>query len=388
MRTAAFAAVLLFTMAMSSLSFYILVVASSELESEFALSNLQLGLIGTFSTASGAAISPVTGRITDRIGAVQSLRVVLLVAAAGAAITASANSFEMVLVGMFVAGISAGMANPATNRAIASHVVSDLRGIITGIKQSGIQIAVVIAGFAVPAITALWGWRSGQWGMAALSILMLGSLWLVPEAVPTNPSSEGADVDQGTSPGQGGRSSLAIRTAVYGALLGTVGGGMGRFLPLYAEQVLDLSLADAGRIFGLSGLLAIPVRILSGISIDRGVSPKKLLVAMSTLGLASIALIAAADTGPNSLVFVGAGISGMTLGSWNTAANYIMIREPDSGKATGLLYLGFFTGLSIGGPLMGWSLDTFESYNYAWLGCAVIAVVASVIVSRDRGSVA
>ena len=380
-RTVVFATVLLMTMLVSNLSFFILVVASSELEAEFGLSNLQLGLLGTASTLAGALLSPLAGRITDRIGAVRAMQIVLISAAIGALATALAGTYEFVLFGMLLSGIPVGLSNPATNRAIAVSGAGELRGVITGVKQSGVQMAVFVSGFIVPLMTAAWGWRSGQWAMVGLSLALLISLPVIPPDE-GNPAArlDGSNTKAAEEP----HSKLAIRTAIYGALLGIIGGGFGRFIPLYAEEVLNMSLASAGRIFGVTGLVAIPVRILSGIAIDRGLSARLTLLVMALVGVVSVALIWVAEPGPNAAIWAGAILSGMTLGSWNTAANIIMIREPNSGKATGLLYLGFLGGLAAGGPIVGWSIDIFDSYQPAWLFCGALAAAgAAVVAGRD-----
>ena len=373
-RTAAFAAVLLATMMMANISWFMIVVSSSELEAEFGLSKFELGLIGTFGTGSGALLSPMAGRLVERFGGARSMRVTLVVAAIGGVLTALAQSYVFLLVGMVVGGLAAGMGNPSTNRAIASSELGNLGGVITGVKQSGVQAAVLVSGFVLPLMIDQWGWRSGQWATAVAALALIAAVTVVP----ADPG--GLVGGAASSATRAGHSILTIRTAVYGALLGFVGGGLGRFLPLYAEEVLELSLADAGRIFGIGGLVSIPVRIVSGRSIDRGFSAPATLFLMAVWGAVSVAIIAAADPGPNMLIWVGTVLNGITLGSWNTAANWIMIRQPNPGQSTGLLYMGFFAGISVGGPLIGWTIDATDSYNLAWIISGAVTVAGAVVI--------
>ena len=67
----------------------------------------------------------------------------------------------------------------------------------------------------------------------------------------------------------------------------------------------------------------------------------------------------------------------------NTAANLSMIREKENaGRASGILMIGFLLGLTLGGPLVGWSIDTFDGYTPAWLASAVVALIGSAVVAR------
>ena len=172
------------------------------------------------------------------------------------------------------------------------------------------------------------------------------------------------------------------QVGIYGFLLGTVGGGLGRFTPLFAEEAVGFSPAAAGLVFGLSGLVAIPTRIVSGAMLDRGVSARATLIGMAVVGATATLITWSAIDGPDGLVWAGAVLTGMSLGSWNTAANLAMIRQTgNTGRASGVLLLGFLLGLTAGGPVVGWSIDTFDSYTPAWLAAAGVALVGAALVA-------
>ena len=54
------------------------------------------------------------------------------------------------------------------------------------------------------------------------------------------------------------------RLAVFALLMGTAGGAAGRFFPLYAEEALGFSLATAGLLTALGGLLGMVARVVVG----------------------------------------------------------------------------------------------------------------------------
>jgi len=386
-----FAAMLLATMAMSVMAFFVLAVVASELIDEFGLSKLQLGLLGAANTGVGGLFAPAAGRLADRFGARRSMAAVLFISGTTSTIVALAHSFTLLLIAMSISGLAQGWANPATNKAILGGVEPERRGLITGIKQSGVQLAVFSAGFAMPVITASMGWRAGLWIAAALSFSTMLGLALITEIGGESTGAPEEERPERPASSSSRLSPFVYRVAVYGFLLGLVGGGLSRFLPLFAEEAAGFSTEQAGRVFGIQGLVAIPTRIVSGMLLDRGVAAKRILVVMGVGASIAIMLVLAAADGPGAFLWVGTILSGLTLGSWQTAANLSMIRQPrDPGRASGVLMSGFLLGLTLGAPVVGWSIDSFDSYYPAWIGGAVAAMLGALVVMRageggDRG---
>ena len=217
-------------MAMSTLAFFALAVAASELQAEFGISKFQLGLIGAVNTGIGAVLAPAAGRISDRIGGRNSVAGVLIFSGFSAFLLAIAPNYPLLLAASAVGGIAQGWGNPATNKAIGVAVEEAKRGVVTGIKQSGVQAAVVVAGVAVPLMSASFGWRSAMWLTAGLSFALLLTIQLVPPKA--DPGPQDASQAGATSP----LPMWVTQVAIFGFLLGTVGGGFGRFLPLFAEE--------------------------------------------------------------------------------------------------------------------------------------------------------
>ncbi len=99
----------------------------------------------------------------------------------------------------------------------------------------------------------------------------------------------------------------------------------------------------------------------------------------------AFALIMLAADGRGALLWFGTILSGLTVGSWNTAANLAMVREQaGAGRASGVLMFGFLTGLTTGAPLAGWSVDRFDSYRPAWAVCALGCLAGAAVVARRR----
>lgn len=375
---AGFSAMLVITMAMSTISFYGLLVVASELQDEFSITKFEIGIMAGINTGVGGLLAPTGGKVSDRLGGRRAMAAVLAISGIASIMIALATSYAMLLFAMALAGLCQALGNPSTNKAIATGIPLEQRGLLTGVKQSGVQLAVFVAGFTMPWITSTFDWRAGIWAMAGLAFFSLLGVGFITELPEDTTRRVARNQTQSTQ-----LPPFVTQVAIYGFLLGMISGGIGGFLPLFSEEAAGFSPADAGRVFGLQGLVAIPTRIASGMLLDRGVSARRTLTWMACFGAVSILLFVAASEGTPSLLWVGTIVAGMTLGSWNTAANLSMIREnTNAGKASGRLIFGFLLGLTVGGPLVGWSIDTFDSYRPAWLSAALIALVGAAVVSR------
>ena len=374
---------LLITMAMSTASFFAIVVVASEIEEELGISKFQLGLLGAVNTGIGGFFGVQAGQLCDQLGGRRSMALVLIIAGVTAVFMAVVPGFWLLLIGMGFAGFAQGLANPSTNKAIALGIMADRRGVMTGLKQSGVQLSVFATGFSMPAISAAFGWRAGLWITAGISFAALLGLGAITELSATQPSG-GTEGNPASEEAAGARlSPFVYQVGVYGFLLGIIGGGIGRFTPLFAEEAVGFSPAAAGIVFGLAGLVAIPARVASGVLLDRGIEPRRTLVILGWGSAVALVLTWLADPGPNAILWVATVLSGLTIGTWNTSANLAMVRQGvNAGRASGVLVVGFMFGLTISGPIVGWSIDETGSYTPAILGSAVMAVLGVAAVIR------
>jgi len=377
-RELSFSLMLMAAMALSTVTLFIIAVAASDLQNEFGISKLQIGLLGAANTGVGGLFAPPSGWISDRLGGRRSVALTFVTSGIAAALFAVSPNYTVLLISCAIAGIPQGLGNPACNTAIATGISASKRGIATAIKQSGVQVGIFLAGFLVPWLSEGFGWRSSLWLTAAASFACLAGMGAITvlERIST-PDATAATKDIRLDP-------VVTQVAVYGFLLGIVGGGLGRFLPLFAEEEVGFTVQQAGWVFGLQGLVAIPFRLLSGLALDRGISARRMLTVMGVGGAGAMLFILSAGSGPIALLWIGTVLGGMTLGTWNTPANVWMIRQgAGAGQATGRLMLGFLIGLTVGGPVTGWSIDNF-AYTPAWVGGAILSLAGAAIVAYRR----
>lgn len=367
----------------STFQFFAIAVLSSELIDEFGMSRGALGVLGAVTTGGGALLAPALGRWTDRLGGRLMTTAVLGVCGVGLFLTAFATNYAMLMVASFVAGGPGhAAANPATNRLIGQHVAVGRRGLITGWKQSGVQLGIFLSGLTMPGLADLVGWR---WAFAGYGIVIvaLGVLALV--GLPADLADDDPPaVDRGRRPPL---PPVVGRLALYGLLIGVFAGGVGRFLPLFSEERLGYSAAVAGLVAALAGLMGIAGRLVWGVAVERGhrAGPALSLIALGAAATGGLLVLSAHTVA--ALVWPVAVLVGFTSSAWNVVGMLTVIRDSparDTGRATGLVTLGFLSGLTIGAPLTGWVVDATGHYTAGWVMLSVFAVGAAPVLGWRR----
>jgi MFS family permease len=388
-----FPATLLLTMMASAFQIFALAILASPIIAELDLSRAQLGLVGSVNTAVGAVTSPLTGRLTDRVGPRRSVSVLLGSSALGMALLAWSPSVWWLVLAAAVGGIPQGWGNPATNSLIATRVEPGRRGGVTGVKQSGVTLGVFLAGITLPVLERAWGWRGACVAFALIFTVVAVAVHLTlgPDPVRSSDSVEPVDLrDRGERGGPvGSRVRLdpfVIRLAVYALLMGTAGGAVGRFFPLYAEEALGFSLATAGLLSAVGGLLGMAARVAAGRLAETWIDPTRLLSLLAMVGVAYCLLLAFVSESTRGLLYLSPPLNAVGIAAWNAAAMLAIIMffsKQQAGHASGVVMLGFLGGMSISAPLAGFAVDRVGTYWPVWLTAAGLAAVASAMMWFD-----
>lgn len=127
----------------------------------FNLTEAEVGAIASCIYIGAAASSIGSGRLTDSLGSGAVLAMSMLALAIGCVISATASLAVIFFGGLVVAGLGYGAVNPPTN-VLANPVDPRRRGLSMSIKQSGIPLGGILAGFLVPTVAMAAGWR---WSM-------------------------------------------------------------------------------------------------------------------------------------------------------------------------------------------------------------------------------
>jgi predicted MFS family arabinose efflux permease len=383
----AFPATLLVTMTASAYQLFVLAVLAAPLIDDFGLSRAQLGLIGSMNTLVGATSAPLTGRLTDRIGARRSVVAVLVLSAICMALMAGAPNAWWLAVATLVGGLPQGWGNPATNHLISSRVAVGRRGGVTGVKQSGVTLGVFLSGATMPAMASAWGWRTAIWVFAGVFALLA-----VVVHVTLGPDPGGPERPMRAPPIGVERVPLdpfIRRLAVYALLMGAAGGAVGRFFPLFAEESAGYSTETAGLLVAVGGLLGMVARVFVARVAEARVSPTRLLGLLSIVGVAYFVLLSIVTDSTGYLLLLSPPLNAVGIAAWNAAAMLAIIMfvtTAHSGRASGVVMAGFFGGITIAGPLAGLAVDTWGQYRPVWLISAGLAAAAASLMLTARAS--
>lgn len=142
------------------------------------------GLLGATNLAGYLVGALSAGRIARRFGLVATLRTAMLLAAASFALCAWRGNLAWFIpwrvISGLVGGVLMGLAGPAVQRAVPSH----LKGLAAGVLFSGVGIGIMAGAVLVPAMLPAGlpaAWRALS-GAALVLTLISWALW--PDAVP------------------------------------------------------------------------------------------------------------------------------------------------------------------------------------------------------------
>lgn len=366
-------------MAIATFPVVIFGVLATDLLAEFDADRWQIGTLVTANAIVGALLSPLFGNLTDRVGAARSTAFVLLAGAATLTLI-SLSPIYIVLVGAtLLSGVPQGWCNPATNALIVQNVPEGRRGVVTGIKQSGVQVGIFLGGLTLPSLAGWFGWRA-----AVAAFLLLPAIGLIG----LRTGRDGARVSRRETR-SGAVPPFIHWVTVYGFISGLGTSAMLTFTPLFAQEDQLWSVVHAGWLIAGVGLVGIAARIgwgaISHAWFGHGMT-LRILALLSTLSAALLAL-AAADLADSWVLIPAAALLGAGGVAWNAVGMLaVMDYSPAQlvGRGTGRVLFGFLFGLGMGAPLMGFSVDVFDTYLVGWITISVMFLVAAFLTGRIR----
>jgi len=326
--------------------------------------------------ASAAAAAVLGGRLADRAGRRTSTIVAGTLSAAGClGVSLGVGSWWWLAVLMAVLGVANAACQVTANLAMARSVPAHRRGLGFGVKQSAIPTAIVLAGLAVPSVTAAWGWRSTFLlaGLASLLVVVVGVVRRPVAAISTPPSADVLD-----EPPVG---ALLVSMAAIG-LGSAAANSLGAFASSWGYEV-GLSPAEAGLLMALGSVLNVAMRLVSGVLADRRHGRNLPVVAAQMLvGAAALAVVSVGEP----VTYVAGVVVAFGVGwSWPGLMLYAVVRisRDSPGTASGYVQAGAFGGGAAGPLLFGLLVDAV-GYRASWLVAATVLAAAGLLVVVAR----
>ena len=374
-RRFAFSSLLFVAMGAATFTASSLGILATFIIDDLSISRAELGVVLAVVNIAAAVLSPVAGRITDRIGGKAAIVALFVIAGATFLLLGTAVGYVMLLAGALTGAFSQASANPATNKLIAEDLPAGERGLITGVKQSGVQFGIFLGGVTVPSVALAIGWRGAYLVVAAIPLVFaLMALWVVPSA----PQSTAGHREDRRS-----RLPAAIWwLAGYGFLSG-FSGSVTYLVPLFAEETLGLSPIAGGVAAAVIALVAVVGRILWSRYAERSGAYRGSLFRMAGLSLIAAGLFFASGQIAVWLLWPAAIVIALGSSSWNSVGMLAVMIEAGvaaTGRASGVVLFGFLTGLGLGPPVFGAIVDSTGSYDLMWLLSAAAAVAAGGVV--------
>jgi predicted MFS family arabinose efflux permease len=354
---------------------------------DLGLSRTALGSLTTVMYFVGSALSPVLGPLVDRFGGRRSLLALFAVGSAGTLVVAASPGYGGLVAGAALAGVAVALGNIATNQLIARHVEPTRQGILTGVKQSGVQVGAFLAGAALPALAEAWGWR---WALAASALIAAGGVAGTLLTVPSHtcvPQPSGRRLMNAST---GPLGTAVNRLTAYSTLMGLGVGAAGAYLPLYAVEELGTSRRAAGLAAGIMGLVGVLARVWWGRLHDRTTTPvTRTLLLLAAGSVVAAGLVWAARASGVALLWAGAVALGATAVAWNALGMLSIVRDVDAsraGRASGRVLLGFFAGFFVGPVSFGAVVDATGTYAFGWAGVTAAFLAATMVAWRWRSA--
>ncbi|OPC85344.1 arabinose ABC transporter permease [Embleya scabrispora] len=370
-------------MAFSMLQLFLIGALGPRIVDELGVSPAALGLTTTVGFGVAAVLSPVGGRVVDRLGPRRCLVALLVVSALALALIESAPGAGLLLGTVALGGLPQALANPATNKAILAGVPAARREAVTGMKQSGVQLGAFAAGLPLAALAPVAGWRGAVW--TAAGVALLAAVWAV-RVLPVDPPMEPV-------PAVWVPRGMVAWLASFSVLLGGGIASVNTYLALYGTERLGLGFTAAGVLVEVLGVAGVVGRMgWSRVAARPGRS--RWLPGVLAVGAVGAALLLALSASATPLVWVAAGGMGVFAVSANAVSMVLVMQRAAPGRAgqdSALVSAGFFAGFAVGPPLFGALADAGHNGS-GWLlvageftGASVVAVVWAVHEARSAG---
>ncbi len=341
---------------------------------EFDIAPASIGALASlFALTTGLGSAPL-GRQVRRLGVRRSLWAASLTSSASLLVCAVSGSVTMLGAALLVGGLGNAIGQPAGNALVAANVRPARYGLGFGIKQSGIPLATMLGGLAVPFVALTVGWR---FAYVAAAVAAVVAVLLVPADQPATQTRSEQQVPSALVPGLWVLSAGMVAIVMAATSIGALGAAGG-------VQV-GLSEAAAGYLVALGGAAGLIVRLGAGLAADRrSFDPLRAVAALGVLGAIGWALM---SVGAPYLFVIGLVVANAFGWGWPGLQHLAVARRfpTATAAASGVAQTGVAVGLLIGPLTLGtianrdWSLMWLVASGAALCGAVVVRLAAARI---------
>lgn len=342
----------------------------------FDLTEVEVGAIASCIYIGAMASSITSGRLTDSLGVAPVLAMSMLALSIGLVVSALAPVVAIFFAGLIIAGLGYGAVNPPTN-VLANPANPRRRALSMSIKQSGVPLGGILAGFIIPVAAAVTDWR---WSLLIPIVACAGLALFSAQLGPLSPASaEGGGVGE---PRTGLR---LVHAYAYGFLMAGIQVAVFILLAVYLVDERGFDPGRAGASLGvllIGGLIGRPGWgwISDRLHHDR-VRVLQLAAVLSATFLALLPLANGAWLVP---VMIGVGLCSV---GWNGVFLALLTEIVPAnliGSTTGVAMLLVHLGAVLLPPIVGLVAAVTGGWLLAWMFCAAATAVAVVVLHAGR----
>ena len=251
------------------------------------------------------------GALADRTGERPVLAGGLLLTAGALVLAAVADTFPVLLAGLFLTGLFAASATGATGRAVMGWFGRAERGFVLGIRQTAIPLGGALAALSLPAIAIAAGLREALLTLAAFTLVaaVAGAVWL-RDPPPAEPP-PGFHAPPPTKDPRIWRLGLGSGLFVM-AQAAVIG-----FVVLFLHDDHGLGLGEAAAVLAAIQVVSAAGRIAIGRVSDRRGRRIGPLRGVGIAGGALVALAALLNDAPLAVLLPLIVLGGAAISSWN-----------------------------------------------------------------------
>ena len=168
----------LFSQAAIVLASLALPVIAPAAAADIGISASAIGYFSSLVYLGAVTSSLLTIGFINRYGGIRMLQASLALAAFGVAFVAT-GQIVLIVAGAILIGLSYGPANPTSSRLLVRFVPKDLQNFYFSVKQTSVPVAGTLAGFVLPVLTALAGWRIAvlTCALACVGLVVVAGIW-------------------------------------------------------------------------------------------------------------------------------------------------------------------------------------------------------------------
>lgn len=351
----------------ATMPFFLTATLASRIRQDLGFGEAALGALLSVYALGGSVAAPSLGRVAERFGPRDSLRLAGAWAGAILILAAAVSQRWIHLAVLLVAaGLGHTLMQSAGNLWLARTVGRDRVGLAFGLTKSGAPIAALVAGIAVPAIAVPLGWR---WTWTLVGVFCCASVFLVP--------------DPGDTHGRGAQHRAERDFDVRPLIMMALGAGIGSaaaasltgFAALGAIEQAGMTESTTGVLIAVGAVVGIAARVGLGWLADG--RPRNLFaMSAAVAGSGAIGFVGLAS-GSATLFVIAVPVAFGTVWGWPGLFNHAITDAYASAPAaaSGVAQTGTFAGVVIGPALFGLAVGT--SYTLAWLAAALASVAAA-----------